>query len=98
MTLPIKYGFTRAKNICIILLVVTIAILLIWIISTTLLLDFRVKVYLGLLVVAPLIIIIQILTKSTQKKDFQHISRILKWTMLAGLGACILMSQTIIHD
>ena len=98
MTLPIKYGFTRAKNICIILLVVTIAILLIWIISTTLLLDFRVKVYLGLLVVAPLIIIIQILTKSTQKKDFQHISSILKWTMLAGLGACILMSQTIIHD
>ena len=99
VTFPIKYGVNRAKNICIILLVVTIALLLIWMLTTSINLDFRVKAYIGLLVLAPFVIIIQILTKSTQKKDFQHISSILKWTMLSGLGACILMSQTIIiHD
>lgn len=94
MTLPIKYGIPVAKMWCIFLSLVTIISLVVWMSLTNIFVDFRLKVYLMLMVAAPLVIIIQILTKTTQKRDFSKISTILKWTMLAGLGALILITKT----
>jgi 4-hydroxybenzoate polyprenyltransferase len=93
-TLPIKYGIQVAKMWCIFLSLVTIISLVVWMSLTNIVVDFRLKVYLMLMVAAPLVIIIQILTKTTQKRDFSKISTIIKWTMLAGLGALILITKT----
>jgi 4-hydroxybenzoate polyprenyltransferase len=98
ITLPIKYGIAIAKRICIGICVFTILFLICWIYLTNINLDFRVRVYLLLLVAAPLAIVIQILTKTTNKRDFSKISTILKWTMLAGLGALILISNILFQS
>ena len=95
ITLPIKYGIDSAKKWCIYLSVFTIVLLVSWMSLTTIPLDFRVKMYFLLLIAAPLVVIIQILTRTTHKRDFSKISTILKWIMLAGLGALILITKTI---
>ena len=95
ITLPIKYGIAIAKKWCISLAFLTILLLASWIILNNIPFDFTVQVYLLLFVAAPLVIIIQILTNTTVKRDFNKISTILKWVMLAGLGAIFLISKTI---
>lgn len=98
ITLPIIYGIAIAKRICMVICVFTILFLICWIYLTDINLDFRVRVYLLLLVAAPLAIVIQILTKTTNKRDFSKISTILKWTMLAGLGALIMISNILFQS
>lgn len=93
VTLPIKYGVSFAKKTTIGLIVSTNLLLIAWIFTTSINLDFRIKTYLLLLVTSPLSVVLQILTKTTHKRDFSKISTILKWTMLAGLGALILISN-----
>lgn len=93
MTLPIKYGIITAQRCCIALSAVTVLILVGWIILTDIKLDLRVQTYLLLFVAAPLVKIIQLLSKTNYKQDFSKISTMLKWIMLAGLGAFILISN-----
>lgn len=95
LTLPIKYGIPIAKMCCISLSLVTITSLVAWMSLTTIPLDFRVKMYILLLIATPMMIIVQILTGTTHKRDFSKVSTILKWIMLAGLGALILITKTI---
>ncbi len=95
VTLPIKYSILVAKRWSIFLSLASIVLLLTWMFTTSIPLDFRIMMYLLLLVAAPLVVIIQILTKTTHKRDFSKISTILKWIMLAGLGALILITKTI---
>ena len=54
--------------------------------------NLRIITYLTLLIAAPLVIVIQILTGTTQKRDFSKISTILKWIMVAGLGSIVSIS------
>ncbi len=92
LTFPIKYGVQKAKNIAILLTGITISILFLWILITDVKIDFRTAVFLLLLVAGPLIIIIQILTKTTQKRDITKVSSILKWIMVAGLASIVMIS------
>lgn len=95
VTLPIKYGVNVAKKWGIVLTIITIFLLFIWLFVGNVNIDFRAKSYFLLLVAAPLIIVTQIMTKTTQKRDFSKISTILKWTMLAGLGGIVLISNSL---
>ncbi len=95
LTLPIKYGIDVAKLWATGIAVFAIFVLAVWIYFTNIDLDFRTQVYLILFVAGPLVVILQILTQTTHKRDFSKISTILKWTLLAGLGALILISNSI---
>ena len=94
-TFPIQYGIENAKKTCVSLCMVTIVIILVWLHLQNNVKDFRFIIFLLLLVIAPLILIIQILVKPTQKRDFSRISSILKWIMLAGIASIVLISQNL---
>ena len=92
-TYPIKYGTEAAKKLAVAFSGGTIIFLILWMITTTIAMDLRIYVFLLLLVASPLVVIIQILTKTTGKRDFSKISAILKYIMLAGLVSIILISS-----
>lgn len=93
LTYPIKYGINAAKNLASLFSLVTIILLIVWMLVTDIPMDLRMYVFLLLLVASPLVVIIQILTKTTSKRDFSKISAILKYVMLAGLVSIILLSS-----
>lgn len=93
ITYPIQFGVNSSKRLSIIILSITILIVAIWSQISLIDMDLRLKAYLFLMIIAPLVIVIQILTKTTGKRDFSKISTILKWTMLAGLGFLLLISK-----
>jgi 4-hydroxybenzoate polyprenyltransferase len=93
ITYPIKYGTDAAKKLVVLFCLTTILMLLFWLFVTNIPLDLRVYVFLLLLVASPLVVIVQILTKTTTKRDFSKISAILKYIMLAGLVSIILLSS-----
>jgi 4-hydroxybenzoate polyprenyltransferase len=93
ITYPIRYGADAAKKLAVLFCLTTILVLLFWLFVTNIPLDLRVYVFLLLLVASPLAVIVQILTKTTTKRDFSKISAILKYIMLAGLVSIILLSS-----
>ena len=92
-TYPIKYGADSAKKLAVIFCILSIFVLILWLLTTNIPMNLRVYVFLLLLVASPLVVIIQILTKTTTKRDFSKISAILKYIMLAGLVSIILLSS-----
>ncbi|HMR90019.1 MAG TPA: geranylgeranylglycerol-phosphate geranylgeranyltransferase [Saprospiraceae bacterium] len=92
-TYPIKYGADSAKKLTVIFCALSILVLVLWLLTTNIPMDLRVYVFLLLLVASPLVVVIQILTKTTTKRDFSKISAILKYIMLSGLVSIILLSS-----
>lgn len=90
-----RYGITRAKKLCMGLCILTIIIAILWVCFSSVCTDFRVQTYITLFVVCPILIVLQILTKTSAKRDFSKISTILKWVMVAGLGSIILISSVL---
>ena len=91
-TYPIRFGIQSSKKLCITLCLLIIAIIITFMISIPFFHNLRIITYLTLLIAAPLVIVIQILTGTTQKREFSKISTILKWIMVAGLGSIVLIS------
>ncbi|MBL0099538.1 MAG: hypothetical protein IPP49_05350 [Saprospiraceae bacterium] len=92
LTFPIKYGVQKAKKYSNFTYRHNYIHPVLWILITDVKIDFRTAVFLLLLVAGPLIIIIQILTKTTQKRDITKVSSILKWIMVAGLASIVMIS------
>lgn len=94
VTYPIRYGRDNACRLVLISAVTTIGLLVTWVVYSYGLLGFRPTMFLLLFIVAPLAIVIQILTKSTAKRDFTRISSLLKWIMIAGIVSIVLISTS----
>ena len=95
-TLPLRFGIDVAIKVAISLTILTIIILIIWMSLTSIEIGFRAKSFIFLFVIAPLGIVIQILTKTTHKRNFSKLSIILKWILLAGLISLILISPKVL--
>jgi len=93
ITFPIKYGKDASKKLCIYISALTLIFLVIWVFTTNIPLELRSKTFMLLFVAAPLVILIQILTNTTHKREFAKISSTLKWIMVAGLGSIIIISS-----
>ncbi|MBK9734515.1 MAG: geranylgeranylglycerol-phosphate geranylgeranyltransferase [Saprospiraceae bacterium] len=93
LTFPIKYGISKTKKICIFIIVMLNLMLIIWMKFTSIHMDIRISSFLIIFIAAPLVVLIQLLTKSRHKEDYSKISIILKWIMVAGL-----ISLMIIHS
>ncbi len=93
VTYPIKYGADSAKRLAALFTLLTIIALILWTLTSSIHMDLRIYVFLLLLVASPFVVVIQILTKTTRKRDFSKISSILKYIMLAGLASIILISS-----
>ncbi|MBC7884558.1 MAG: UbiA family prenyltransferase [Saprospiraceae bacterium] len=98
VTFGIRYGMQSAVKLSVILAILTILAIIGWLMWTNVPFELRSAVFLLLFVAAPLVSIIQILTKSNHKSDFTKISTILKWTMVAGLGSIVLISSTLTSE
>ena len=59
--------------------------------------DFRSNIFMGVFLIAPLVLMMLKLSKANDKKSFAAISRFLKMYMLAGLMLCMLLSQNLAH-
>lgn len=95
--LSLKYGKNIATKWSIILSLFTLVALMLWMCFTSIPLDFRTIVYFVLFIVCPLSLVVLILSKTRQKRDFSRVSTILKWILLAGLGACVLLANYVHH-
>jgi 4-hydroxybenzoate polyprenyltransferase len=93
ITFPIRYGRDAGKKLCIHISVATLIFLLVWLFTTNISMELRSKSFLLLFVAAPLVILIQTLTNTTNKREFAKISNTLKWMMVSGLGSVIIISS-----
>jgi 4-hydroxybenzoate polyprenyltransferase len=93
LTFPIKYGIVAGKNLCIAITTITLILLLVWMFTGNVLMELRSKTFLLLLIGAPMVIVIQALTKISHKHEFTKISHTLKWIMLSGLGSIVIISS-----
>ncbi|MGB4959156.1 MAG: UbiA family prenyltransferase [Saprospiraceae bacterium] len=96
VTLPIKYGIDLAKKLCIGLIILAIILMMGWMLLSSIEVGFRINMFLILLIICPLTIVIQIITKTTQKRDFTKVSGILKWIMLGGLVSLVMITNHIL--
>jgi 4-hydroxybenzoate polyprenyltransferase len=93
VTFPIRYGREAGKKLCIYISGTMLILLLIWLFTTIIPLELRSITFLLLFVAAPLVILIQTLTNTTNKREFAKISNTLKWIMVSGLGSIIIISS-----
>jgi len=93
VTFPIRYGKDAGKKLCVYISVILLIFLLIWLFTTNIPLELRSITFLLLFVAAPLVIFIQTLTNTTNKRKFAKISNALKWMMVSGLGSVIIISS-----
>lgn len=96
-TMPVRYGIEKAKKIMLLVSIITIAILVLWLLNTSLPLRLPHIAMMALFVIAPLGIGIQILTDSTHKRTMASLSNLYKWVLFSGLITYITISYSLHH-
>jgi 4-hydroxybenzoate polyprenyltransferase len=94
-TLVIKYGKKAAKIMMLCLIFITMLVCGIWIFFTSISLTLQQVAMMGLFIIAPLGVAIQILTSSTHKRNMSDLSALLRWILLAGVITCLTFSQSL---